>query len=103
MEPFKDIDDFTLTELVSKQDEVYELLSNLPSRDASVDEVRTGIRNFAIANLEGALATVVRLSQSAEKETTELAASKVIISLAKDVVDKDDQDLVKALFDSLKN
>jgi len=101
-ESFKDVDDLTLSDLVNKQDQLLELLNKLPSPDASVEEIKRAIREFAVAHLDTALGKVVQLATGAEKETTELAAAKVIINLAQSLSDKEDQDMVTALFNSLK-
>jgi hypothetical protein len=100
MEPFKEVDDVTLTELVANQQQTIQtLLEGLD--EATEDEIKTRIREFALNHLENALSTVAALVNEAEKETTQLSAAKTVINLASGAVEKDGRSPIEDLFNSI--
>jgi electron transfer flavoprotein alpha subunit len=67
------------------------------------DAIRLKCREFAIKHLETSLKTIAQLVTSAEKETTQLAAAKVVIQIAQATGPKDDADPIKQLLEQIAN
>jgi hypothetical protein len=110
---FKDIDEKEIDSLVeedSAADNFRKLLQRnqelanevleLKGSD-SPDEVRVKARNFALSHLQDALNTIAEIMLSGDKDSTRLAASRTIWTIAASTSTKDDADPLTELFNKL--
>lgn len=99
MGTFDDLSEEDFITLQRHHKAIEEEFENLDLKsDDSPDIIRQKCRTFAIGNLETALKTIAGLVTAAEKETTQLAAAKAVISIAQGTTQKDDSDPLAELY-----
>jgi len=110
-EPFRDISDEEIEELTSEGPSE---LSELVKRQKAVidgalevigtetpDEIKIKARKFAIQHLDVALRKIASLVNTAEKDSTQLAAARTIVNIAQSTSVNDDTDPLNQLFSKI--